>query len=137
MATLQQARPVTSGVYLHWSLIFSITRPFILACSVRLPARVLAKWIALSENTPLRVPVTQRLANLSSRNIARPPGGTGLSDEDSLELTYHVMGYNMHAVCCRALRLEFDDVPERIKEVPVPGEGEPADWAGSAWQDKD
>jgi len=85
----------------------------------------------------LRVPVTQRLANLSSRNIARPPGGTGLSDEDSLELTYHVMGYNMHAVCCRALRLEFDDVQERLKEVPVPGAGDPANWAGSAWQDKD
>lgn len=85
----------------------------------------------------MRVPVTQRLANLSSRNIARPPGGTGLSDEDSLELTYHVMGYNMHAVCCRALRLEFDDVQERLKEVPVPGAGDPANWAGSAWQDKD
>ena len=25
------------------------------------------------------------------------------------------MGYNMHAVCCRALKLEFDDVPERIR----------------------
>lgn len=93
--------------------------------------------MALSENTPLRVPVTQRLANLSSRNIARPPGGTGLSDEDGLELIYHVMGYNMHAVCCHALRLEFDDVPERLKEVPVPGAGDPANWAASAWQDKD
>lgn len=60
-----------------------------------------------------------------------------LSDEDILELTYHIMGYNLHAVCCRALRLEFDDVPERIKEVPVPAEGEAADWAGSAWQSKD
>jgi alkylhydroperoxidase family enzyme len=59
------------------------------------------------------------------------------SDEDILELTYHVMGYNMHAVCCRALKLEYDDVPERIREVPVPGEGETSDWAGSAWQDKD
>ena len=57
-----------------------------------------------------------------------------LSDEDILELTYHIMGYNLHAVCCKALRLEFDDVPERIIEVPVPGKGEPSDWAGSAWQ---
>ena len=58
-----------------------------------------------------------------------------LSDEDILELTYHIMGYNLHAVCCKALRLEFDDVGERIVEVPTPGEGEPADWAGSAWND--
>ena len=56
-----------------------------------------------------------------------------LSDEDILELTYHIMGYNLHAVCCRALRLEYDDVPERIVEVPVPGKGETADWAGGAW----
>ena len=28
-----------------------------------------------------------------------------LSDEDILELTYHTMGYNLHAVCCKALRL--------------------------------
>ncbi len=60
-----------------------------------------------------------------------------LSDEDILELTYHIGGYNLHAVCCRALRLEYDDVPERIVEVPVPGEGEPADWAGAAWQKQD
>jgi alkylhydroperoxidase family enzyme len=59
-----------------------------------------------------------------------------LSDEDILELTYHVLGYNLHAVSCKALRLEFDDVPERIREVPVPGAGEPADWAGAAWGNK-
>jgi alkylhydroperoxidase family enzyme len=57
-----------------------------------------------------------------------------LSDEDILELTYHTLAYNLHAVCCKALRLEFDDVDERIKEVPVPGAGEAADWAGSAWK---
>lgn len=57
-----------------------------------------------------------------------------LSDEDILELTYHVMGYNSHATICRALRLEYDDVPERIVEVPVPKDGKlAADWAGSAW----
>ena len=59
-----------------------------------------------------------------------------LSDEDILELTYHIMGYNLHAVCCKALRLEFDDVPERIKEVPVPKEGERSDWAGNAWREE-
>jgi alkylhydroperoxidase family enzyme len=43
-----------------------------------------------------------------------------LRDEDILELTYHVLSYNLHAVSCKALRLEFDDVPERIREVPAP-----------------
>tara|TARA_B100000029_G_scaffold35732_3_gene33598 strand:+ start:27547 stop:28197 length:651 start_codon:yes stop_codon:yes gene_type:complete len=58
-----------------------------------------------------------------------------LSDKDILELTYHIMGYNLHAVCCKALRLEYDDVPERIKEVPIPKSGEVANWAGSAWNE--
>ena len=58
-----------------------------------------------------------------------------LSEEDILELTYHVMGYNLHAVCCKALRLEYDDVPERIQEIPIPSGGAVADWAGSAWKD--
>jgi len=57
-----------------------------------------------------------------------------LSDEDILEITYHVMAYNLHAVCCKALRLEFDDVEERVREVPVPDGDEPADWAGAAWR---
>ena len=56
-----------------------------------------------------------------------------LSDEDILEVTYHALGYNLHAVCCKALRLEYDDVDERIKEVPIPPEGEAPDWAGAAW----
>jgi alkylhydroperoxidase family enzyme len=60
-----------------------------------------------------------------------------LSDEDILELTYHTMGYNLHAVCCKALRLEFDDVNERIREVAAPAEGEQADWAGAAWNKDD
>lgn len=51
-----------------------------------------------------------------------------LSDEDILELTYHVMSYNLHAVMCKALRLEFDDVDERIREVPIPAERGVADW---------
>lgn len=58
-----------------------------------------------------------------------------LSDEEILELTYHVMGYNLHAVCCKALRLEYDDVPERIRELPIPADGKIADWAGSAWKE--
>ncbi|MFU8816215.1 MAG: carboxymuconolactone decarboxylase family protein [Pseudomonadales bacterium] len=57
-----------------------------------------------------------------------------LSDEDILELTYHTMGYNLHAVCCKALRLEYDDVDERITEVPIPAGGGTADWAGKAWK---
>ncbi|MEE8245619.1 MAG: hypothetical protein V3R27_11515, partial [Pseudomonadales bacterium] len=57
-----------------------------------------------------------------------------LSDEDILELTYHTLCYNMHAICCKALRLEYDDVDERIREIPIPEGGGTADWAGGAWR---
>jgi alkylhydroperoxidase family enzyme len=40
-----------------------------------------------------------------------------LDDETVLELTYIIMLYEMHATMSRALRVEFDDVPERIVEV--------------------
>jgi alkylhydroperoxidase family enzyme len=40
-----------------------------------------------------------------------------LSDEEVLELTYVTGLYFMHAVMTRALKLEYDDVPERIVEV--------------------
>jgi alkylhydroperoxidase family enzyme len=45
----------------------------------------------------------------------------GLSDTEILELTYVTCLYEMHATMCRALRLEYDDVDERVSEVPAPG----------------
>ncbi|HSG89748.1 MAG TPA: carboxymuconolactone decarboxylase family protein [Pseudomonadales bacterium] len=50
-----------------------------------------------------------------------------LSDAAILELSYVTCTYAMHATLCRALRLEYDDVPERIVEIPAPGDdGGPA-----------
>ncbi|MDE0887212.1 MAG: carboxymuconolactone decarboxylase family protein [Myxococcota bacterium] len=46
-----------------------------------------------------------------------------LSDEAILELTYITCTYDLHATMCRALRLEYDDVDERIVEIPSPGSG--------------
>ena len=43
-----------------------------------------------------------------------------LSDEEILELTYITALYDMHAVMSRALRLEYDDIGERILEIPAP-----------------
>jgi alkylhydroperoxidase family enzyme len=44
-----------------------------------------------------------------------------LSDEQILEFTYITCTYDMHATMCRALRLEYDDVEERIVEIAAPG----------------
>ncbi len=49
-----------------------------------------------------------------------------LSDVEIIELTYITCTYELHATMTRALRLEFDDVDERVVEVPVP-EGEKRD----------
>jgi alkylhydroperoxidase family enzyme len=43
-----------------------------------------------------------------------------LSDEEILELTYVTCTYMMHAVMSRALRLEYDDVDDRVVEVADP-----------------
>lgn len=43
-----------------------------------------------------------------------------LSDEEILELTYITCTYMMHAVMSRALRLEYDDVDERVVEIAAP-----------------
>ncbi|MGI9325813.1 MAG: carboxymuconolactone decarboxylase family protein [Pseudomonadales bacterium] len=43
-----------------------------------------------------------------------------LSDEEILELTYITCTYELHATMCRALRLEYDNVAERVVEVPIP-----------------
>ena len=43
-----------------------------------------------------------------------------LSDEEILELTYITCMYEMHATMSRALKLEYDTVPERVEEIPAP-----------------
>jgi alkylhydroperoxidase family enzyme len=43
-----------------------------------------------------------------------------LSDEEILEFTYITCTYAMHATMSRALRLEYDDVDERVVEVADP-----------------
>jgi alkylhydroperoxidase family enzyme len=45
-----------------------------------------------------------------------------LSEVEILELTYITALYEMHAIMTRALRLEYDDVEERIVEIPAPGD---------------
>jgi hypothetical protein len=37
-----------------------------------------------------------------------------------MELTYITALYDLHAVVSRALRLEFDDVDERVVEIAAP-----------------
>lgn len=44
------------------------------------------------------------------------------TDEAILELTYTIGTYRMHAMMSRALRLEYDDIDERIVEVAMPGQ---------------
>ena len=46
-----------------------------------------------------------------------------LSDEAILEFTYITSTYMMHAIMSRALRLEYDDVEERVVEVAAPDNG--------------
>ncbi|MFM9865346.1 MAG: carboxymuconolactone decarboxylase family protein [Micropepsaceae bacterium] len=43
-----------------------------------------------------------------------------LSHEEILELTYITATYEMHATMSKALRLEYDDVDERVVEVAAP-----------------
>jgi alkylhydroperoxidase family enzyme len=50
-----------------------------------------------------------------------------LSDVELLELTYITALYLKHAVMSRALRTEFDDVDERVVEVPAPEGNEALD----------
>ena len=57
-----------------------------------------------------------------------------LSDEEILELTYITTLYDMHAVMCRALRLEFDDRVEPIIEIAAP-EGQGSYDVGAAISD--
>jgi alkylhydroperoxidase family enzyme len=47
-----------------------------------------------------------------------------LSETEIIELTYAVASYKLHALMCRALRLEYDDVDERIVEIAAPADGD-------------
>lgn len=47
-----------------------------------------------------------------------------LSDEEILEFTYITCTYMMHAIMSRALRLEYDDVDDRIVEIAAPEGGD-------------
>ena len=53
-----------------------------------------------------------------------------LSEEEILELSYITALYEMHAILSRALRLEFDDVEERVVEVPEPSPSPGTDFMG-------
>lgn len=53
-----------------------------------------------------------------------------LTDEAILELTYAVAMYRLHATVCRALRLEYDDIDERIVEIVAPSGGAATDVMG-------
>lgn len=53
-----------------------------------------------------------------------------LSDEEILELTYITALYEMHAIITRALRLEYDDVDERIVEIAAPETSASSDFMG-------
>ena len=43
-----------------------------------------------------------------------------ITDEEILELTYITCLYEMHATMSRALKLEYDDVDERVVEIAAP-----------------
>ena len=45
---------------------------------------------------------------------------TQLGDDEILELTYLINAMASYGISCKVLRLEYDDVPERIVEIPVP-----------------
>lgn len=45
---------------------------------------------------------------------------THFNDEEILVLLYFINLYILHAATCRALKLEYDDVDERVVEVPAP-----------------
>ena len=47
-----------------------------------------------------------------------------LSEVAVLELTYAVATYQLHGTMCRALRLEYDDVDERVVEIAAPAGGD-------------
>jgi alkylhydroperoxidase family enzyme len=60
----------------------------------------------------------------------------GLPEDHILMLTYFVNMYALHATSTKALRLEYDDVPERVVEIPAPEQGGVQDWRDPLWADR-
>ena len=58
-----------------------------------------------------------------------------LPDDQILMLTYFVNMYALHATATKALRLEYDDVPERVVEIPAPNGPGVQNWRDPAWAD--
>jgi hypothetical protein len=59
-----------------------------------------------------------------------------LPDDQVLMLTYFVNMYALHATSTKALRLEYDDVPERVVEIPAPDTARMQDWRDPVWAEK-
>lgn len=57
----------------------------------------------------------------------------GLPEDQILMLTYFVNMYALHATATKALRLEYDDVPERVVEIPAPDGPGVQDWRDPQW----
>jgi alkylhydroperoxidase family enzyme len=55
------------------------------------------------------------------------------SEEQVLALAFTVSFFAMHARASRALKLEYDDVPERIVEIPAPDRPQAQDWLDPKW----
>jgi alkylhydroperoxidase family enzyme len=59
-----------------------------------------------------------------------------LPDDHILMLTYFVNMYALHATATKALRLEYDDVPERVVEIPAPKDHEVQNWRDPIWAER-
>jgi len=51
-----------------------------------------------------------------------------LTDEQLIGLSFTINFYAMHARSCKALRMEYDDVPERLTEIPAPAKPRVQAW---------
>jgi alkylhydroperoxidase family enzyme len=58
-----------------------------------------------------------------------------LPEDQILMLTYFVNMYALHATSTKALRLEYDNVPERVVEIPAPEAPGVRDWRDPIWAD--
>ena len=58
-----------------------------------------------------------------------------LREDEILALALIVGMYQMHSTGCVALKLEYDDVPDRIVEIPAPASPSVQDWLDPKWAD--